>query len=342
MDPDLLYKGEYYYKSGVNDSMRAALKDVVENALRYVELKDFDSVIDIGSNDGTLLSNYLDTINKVAFEPSDAYIADKTSNVIIHDFFSADSVIYDSLSKVKIITACAMFYDLNDPLAFLKDVAQVLADDGVFIVQMNYLKSMVENCNFDNISHEHLCYYSLRDMESLLARVNMYVQDAELNGVNGGSIRLYIRKGKGQYTQRVQGLRQGENQWRINGAWSSEGAMMDIIYKMAIQANSIKMNLQRALAGRKVCALGASTRGYVILQYLGLEMDLIDRNPEKVGKSLGNMPILSEDTLDGYDCALILPYHFASEMASRYANYRGELITPIPEVRMVPRAHAMV
>ena len=122
VDPDLLYGHEYYYKSGVNDSMKRALKDVVENALRYVDLKDFDGVIDIGSNDGTLLSNYLDTINKIGFEPSDAYIADKTSNTIIHDFFSADSVIYDSLSKVKIITCCAMFYDLNDPLAFLKDV----------------------------------------------------------------------------------------------------------------------------------------------------------------------------------------------------------------------------
>ena len=220
-----------------------------------------------------------------------------------------------------------------------------MADDGVFIIQMNYLKSMVENCNFDNISHEHLCYYSLRDMDSLLARVGLYVQDAELNAVNGGSIRLYIRKGKSEYTQdvlsgsrRVQGLREEENRWRINGAWSDQGAMMDIIYKMVIQANSIKVNLQRAIAGRKVCALGASTRGYVILQYAGLELPLIDRNPEKVGKSLGNMSILHEDALDGYDIALILPYHFASEMSKRYAYYRGELICPIPEVRVLPRA----
>ena len=242
----------------------------------------------------------------------------------------------DIAPGAKIITCCAMFYDLNDPLAFLKDVAAVMADDGVFIIQMNYLKSMVENCNFDNISHEHLCYYSLRDMEALCARVNMYVQDAELNAVNGGSIRLYIRKGKGQYTQRVQGLREEENHWRINGAWSSEGAMMDIIYKMVIQANSIKVTLQRQLAGRKVCALGATTRGYVILQYCGLEIPLIDRNPDKIGKSLGNMPIFSEERLGDYDCALILPYHFVNEMRARYANYKGELIVPIPEVTLLP------
>ena len=333
VNPDLLYGGEYYYKSGVNDSMRAALKDVVDCARLKVDLIDGDGVIDIGSNDGTLLSNYPDSINKIGFEPSSAYLADKTSNVIIHDFFDRTVT-----PGVKIITACAMFYDLNDPLIFLKNVNEVLADDGVFIIQMNYLKSMVENCNFDNISHEHLCYYSLRDMDRLLARVNMYVQDAELNAVNGGSIRLYIRKGKGQFTQRVQALREDENHWRINGAWSDQGAMMDIIYKMVIQANSIKVTLQRQLANRKVCGLGASTRGYVILQYCGLELPLIDRNPEKVGKSLGNMPILSEDALGGYDCALILPYHFAEEMAARYAYYRGELITPIPEVRVLQRA----
>jgi hypothetical protein len=341
VNPEVLYKGEYYYKSGVNDSMRAALKDVVESAHRYTELKEFDHVIDIGSNDGTLLSFYPPKVYTIGFEPSkvkQTYCPD----MYIQKFFN--ETLYrinapEGRKRAKIITACAMFYDLEDPLRFLQDIYKVLDDEGVFIIQMNYLRAMVDNCNFDNISHEHLCYYSIRDMERLTERAGLYIEDAELNGVNGGSVRLYIRKDTDKpraKSNRFTELREKERIWYEDPVYDPEHpaaqpdkGVMDRIFNMEMNANFIAENLRDLVDGKRACAVGASTRGYVILQLARLELPLIDRNTEKVGKTLGNMPILSEKQIDDYEVGIVLPYHFMDEMRARYADNRIILINAI-------------
>jgi len=345
VNPRLLYGGEYYYRSGVNDSMRKALKDVVDSALKRVELYEGgDYVIDIGSNDGTLLSNYLTRtkqITTVGFEPS------RIEDVIepthrFHTFFNARSfnrIFKDA--RAKIITCCAMFYDLDDPVSFLKDVAKCLDNEGVFIIQMNYLKTMVDNCNFDNISHEHLCYYSLRDMIRITKEAGLYIEDAELNEVNGGSIRLYIRKMTDKpigQSDRLTRLREEERVWYeepVETYYDPESAgIKDRIANMRGNVFRIVEGLRNTIKDKRACAVGASTRGYVILQYASIELPLIDRNPDKVGRSLGNMPILGEEHIDDYEVGLVLPYHFIDEFKVRYKDFLkagGKLLKPLPE-----------
>jgi hypothetical protein len=329
-----MYREEYYYKSGVNQTMRAALADVVESAQRYTSLTDHDVVIDIGSNDGTLLSNYTKGY-KIGFEPSNV-AQDCPVYYRFHTYFSEREFHREFKGAVaKIITACAMFYDLDDPLTFLIDARDCLADDGVLVIQMNYIKTMVDNCNFDNISHEHLCYYSIKDMVGLLARASLYIEDAELNNVNGGSIRFYIRKQdtkpQGQSDRYVQ-LKEKE---RI---WYEELDIAQRLSGMELEARIIAHELHNTIEGKRACAIGASTRGYVILQFAGLELPLIERNAEKVGKTLGNMPILSEESIDDYEIGIILPYHFADEMQERYKKNKISLLVPIPQVKLLESA----
>jgi len=333
VDPDLLYKGDYYYKSGVNKTMREALKDVVDSARRYARLKDGDLVLDIGANDGTLLNNYpKQNLLRVGFEPSWMHMTHQYTQ--IPGYFTAQA--FRELfkdAKAKIVTACAMFYDVAHPIEFLQDVAEIMHDEGVFIIQMNYLKTMVDNCNFDNISHEHLCYYSIRDMIRITKEAGLYIEDAELNEVNGGSIRLYIRKMTDKPIGGSDRLRQLiEKEW----AWYEEPieglpnkGIIDRIDHMRFKSNQISTGLHGAIKDKRACAVGASTRGYVILQYVGLELPLIDRNPDKVGRSLGNMPILGEEHIDDYEVGIVLPYHFMDEMRARYKGKKIQLINAI-------------
>jgi hypothetical protein len=310
--------------------MRRALKDVVESAQKYIELKDTDYVVDIGANDGTLLRNYPRNINCVAYEPSDAIDMIRLDMIRIKKLFSNIDYINNGWPRAKIITAIAMFYDLNEPFFFLGECRSILDDEGVLIIQMNYLLTMVDNLSFDNISHEHLCYYSIRDMVHLCERANLYIQDAQLNDINGGSIRFYIKKitdkpsGK---SDRLAQLIEAEERWyELVDVWTR-------IRDMKSKVDAYDYTLRRQLSEGTPCAIGASTRGYVLLQYYGLDefIDIIiERNPEKIGKTLGNYTIKDEKALDEYDKALILPYFFRDEIRARSKDYKGEFLYPIP------------
>jgi hypothetical protein len=194
---------------------------------------------------------------------------------------------------------------------------------------MNYLKTMVDNCNFDNLSHEHLCYYSLRDMIRITKEAGLHIEDAEVNEVNGGSIRLYIRKVIDKPMANSDRLAQLREQERV---WYEERIIQGRIADMRHQAELICIDLFQLTKVKRACALGASTRGYVILQYAGLELPLIDKNRDKVGRSLGNMPILSEECIDDYEIGIVLPYHFMDEMMARYKDKKILLVNAIQPV----------
>ena len=211
VDHDILFK-KFWYRSSINERMREALRDIVVSAKRRCELKPTDWVLDIGTNDGELLLNYDASQCKIGFEPAKelAQEADKRlaasgsfSHKIIENYFNSVEALIpmvtgseDGLEKYRIITAAAMFYDLQEPLEFLYDVKAVLKDGGMFIVQMNYLRTMIRGLAFDNVSHEHLCYYDLTSLKKLVEKAGLKIFDVELNDVNAGSFRVYIDKGE--------------------------------------------------------------------------------------------------------------------------------------------------
>ncbi|MFQ5716519.1 MAG: class I SAM-dependent methyltransferase, partial [Nitrospinales bacterium] len=201
---EIMYSRFYWYRSGVTDTMRRALRDIAEQVETIARLETGDVVLDIGANDGTLLHSYsVEGIKKVGCEPADNLVDSlKTSaDYLIHDFWNYDA--YQKLAeshqlgKAKVVTAIGMFYDMEDPNQFVADVAKALAEDGVFVAQLMCLRPMLEKNDVGNICHEHLEYYSLESLRVLFERNGLEMFKLEENDVNGGSYRIYCRHARG-------------------------------------------------------------------------------------------------------------------------------------------------
>ncbi len=337
---ELMYARYYWYRSGVTDTMKKALRNITEQIESLIHLQKGDTVLDIGANDGTLLASYgVEGIKLVGCEPADNlidYLKEKT-NFVMHDFWDYDH--YKKLGKTKgfgkakVITAIGMFYDLEEPNKFIKDAADALTDDGIFVAQLMCLASMLDKNDIGNICHEHLEYYSLESLKYLFETNGLEIFKIEENDVNGGSYRIFARHYKGT------GIPLDEN--HTNEDILSFGQRIKENRDKCV--NFIKQEVSK---GKTVYIYGASTKGNVILQYYGLDSSLItaasERSPEKWGKyTIGTwIPIVSEEEARKAqpDYFLVLPWAFFSEFYKREKEWRkkgGKFIVPLPEFRVV-------
>jgi NDP-4-keto-2,6-dideoxyhexose 3-C-methyltransferase len=351
IDRDVLYK-KYWYKSGISTTMVKALVDIVSSAKKLVNLSSGGIVIDIGANDGTLLRQYkIDGLVTVGFEPSDlCKLANQGASKIINDYFNYPAFRKEfGDRKAKIITSISMFYDLEDPNTFVEDAKDCLDKDGLWIIQMNYLGLMLENNTYDNICHEHLEYYSLLSLSNLLSRHELEAFDVELNDVNGGSFRIYIRH-KGSH---IQGFAGSEERIEKQKAYEKRmGFQNRAVYdKFAEHIEKSKKELVSFLTeevrkGKKIFIYGASTRGLVVLQYAGIDNRLIkaatDMNPNKWGKYIvgTGIPIVSIEQYrrEKPDYLFVLPYHFLEEIREQeeaFLKAGGKLIVAIPKFKII-------
>lgn len=341
----------YWYRSGTNHSMTQELRDIARAATLALG-KDRFIALDIGCNDGTLLRAYdVARVHTIGFEPAKNLIqyAKKGVDVVINDFFNAYAYGQQVGHKADIVTSIAMFYDLDDPNEFVHDVADVMADDGVWVIQMADLKSMLDRNMWDNICHEHLEYYSLIALENLLYRHGFYVADIEQNDVNGGSIRVFVRKlgnlsyGPPNSTSAVLDMRRAELEDKLDTA-APYAAFGERVRKLTTEL--VTLIKDEVALGKKVYAYGASTKGNTLLQYAGLDFRTItaaaERNPDKWGKlTVGTqIPIISEEQAraDSPDYFLVLPWHFRDEFLSRekgYLDSGGSFIFPLPKLEVV-------
>jgi NDP-4-keto-2,6-dideoxyhexose 3-C-methyltransferase len=352
--PEMMYK-QYWYKSGISTTIRNDLQSIVSKAEKLAELKDKDIIVDIGCNDGTLLRFYKNrNLVRVGFEPATNLIKEAKvgTSKIVNNFFNYDDFKKEfGNKKAKIITAISMFYDLEDPNKFLDDITNILDFSGVFIIQQNYIVSMLEQNAFDNICHEHLEYYSLFSLENLLKIHNLEVFDIELNNINGGSFRTYIRfrgssvKSFPGAEDRVKKIRENESRLGLHNK--------KIYQEFASRVNDIKEKLTNSIKteiekGKKIYIYGASTRGNVTLQFCGIDNKMItaatDKNPEKWGKKIvGSMvPIIPIEQYrkDRPDYLLVLPWHFFEEIKEQekeYFNSGGKFIVPLPDFKIVKK-----
>lgn len=350
---DIMYS-DYWYASGVNQTMRDALADITRSAIDFVSLVAGDVVVDIGCNDGTLLKSYKlinSDLNLVGFDPAKNFVGAQGEGFLrINDYFNKAS--YSAAlgaKKAKIVTSIAMFYDLEDPITFSSEIADILDDNGIWILQMADLPNMLKHNMFDNICHEHVTYYHLAPMEYLLKRCNMKLVDVEMNQVNGSSYRFYIRKNTGQEPSKEAMKRIAKVRFdEFNMALDTDSPYEK--FKDNIERNKNDLlffiNQERA-KGKKVFVYGASTKGNVLLQYCELNEEIIpyaaERNPRKWGtKTLGSgIPIVSEEDARAMnpDYFLVLPYHFLDEMLVREQDFitrGGKFIVPVPHVKLVP------
>ncbi len=350
--PGSILYHSYWYRSGVNQTMTTNLHEIASQAAELVGLGPGELVIDIGCNDGTLLDGYgVSDLRYLGFDPSDVgrYAVAKGYEVV-RDFYSYEQLrLRHAEQKARIITSIAMFYDLEYPGAFVEDVARALADDGVWVMELHYLATMLETGQFDAIVHEHLEYYSLAVIERLLADAGLAVVRAELNDINGGSLRLFIRHAgrlgsEGDDAEKLQRLRIREFEMALDAPEPYER-----FASAAAQVRDDLSALCRRLVedGKTIHVYGASTKGNTILQYAGIDRTLIpyaaDRNPDKHGsETIGTeIPIISEEQSREMkpDYYLALPWHFMEEFLERereFVDRGGRFIVPVPTVRLVP------
>jgi NDP-4-keto-2,6-dideoxyhexose 3-C-methyltransferase len=351
---ELLYAGNYWYTSGITQTMRDALRDITKNVEDNFDLKAGDVVLDIGSNDGTMLRSYqipgIVTVGcepAKTFSPGSQYDGSKGLDHFINDFWTLENYHKVLDKKAKVVTAIGMFYDMEDPNQFIKDAADVMTDDGVFIAQLMCLKNMLETNDVGNICHEHLEYYSLQSLDYLFNNNGLEIFDIEENNVNGGSYRLFCRK-TGSSVEAPEGSLE-----RLLQAYTAEinfdkpEVHLDFFQRLEDNKKQcVDFIKQEVENGKRVWVYGASTKGNVILQYYGLDHTLIEaaseRTERKWGKyTVGSMiPIVSEEEARKAqpDYFLVLPYAFFDEMYEREKEWRdkgGKFIVPLPKFRVV-------
>lgn len=355
-----LYRN-YWYRSGVNRTMREALADISNKAEMLMHLREGDTVLDIGCNDGTLLASYkTEDIYKIGFDPAEnlASLSQEVADKIAVVFFDSEAFQRDPCLREhcpKIVTSIAMFYDLEDPNQFVADVKAVMHPDGLWVAQMSYLPLMLKQNAFDNICHEHLEYYSLQSFEYLLNLHDFEIVDVELNDVNGGSFRTYVRNlgadkdcfgdetCRGMAAERVRMLREQEVEMGLD---DKEIYAEFAMWTKRVKGDVVGFIREQTQRGRTVYIYGASTKGNTLLQYFGLDSSFIvaasERNPNKWGRmTVGtHIPIVSEAEARSAkpDYFLVLPWHFIEEFKRREIDFLsagGRFILPAPHFSLL-------
>ena len=355
---DIMYE-KYWYRSGINKTMTEELKGIAQRASSLIKCEKNDIVLDIGCNDGTLLRFYGSNLCKVGFDPAKNLrkYAEKYADLVVTDYFTAQGYFNKLDKKAKIITSIAMFYDLEEPHKFVDDINAVLDTEGLWIVQMSYMPLMLKQLAFDNICHEHLEYYSLSSFEYLIKQHDLRIVDVELNDINGGSFRVYVRKDASDehlfatapYRDvceiRIKSLLEYESKLNLSEPETYTSWFKKILELKRETVDFIKSERSK---GKTIWGYGASTKGNTLLQWYGLDNTLIDaiaeRNPTKYGKrTVGtNIPIKSEAEMRqaNPDYLLILPWHFISEFRNRekeYLNSGGKFIVPCPKFEVTSK-----
>lgn len=346
--PEVLYSA-YWYRSGTNNTMRQHLKSIAEEATGLVG-KPNARVLDIGCNDGTLLNSYPEGFEKFGIDPSDVAQEIKGDVKVVQGIFPSEELV-EALQgqQCDIVTSIAMFYDLENPIAFTQGIRDILDPEGIWIFEMSYMPTMLSMTSYDTICHEHLEYYSLAIIEYILKQAGMKVFNVSQNSINGGSLRCYASRAgnftykKPEWTQNVKAMRQEEFTLELDTNKPYKN-FQDRVNVHKEELTSLLKKLKRE--GKKIHIYGASTKGNTILQWCGIDNRIIDcaaeRNPDKYGAyTLGtDIPIISEadSRAKNPDYYLVLPWHFKEEFIERERETLSKgigLIFPLPNIEVI-------
>lgn len=333
--PDLLYE-QYFYRSNVSNTMRRDLADVVRDVTGRVKFRKNDAVLDIGCNDGLMLSMFPDTVKRYGIDPAKNidWSHLPKSITIVNDYFPSPQLLN---KKFRAITTTAMFYDLNDPNKALQDLKMILADDGILTIQVSYLYDTIRDMNFYDVCHEHLEYYSLKTLMYLMKRNGLVVFDASTNAVNGGSIRIMAmhEEAKPEVSENILYLLLRESALRLEEPFTYN------VFSRLIDLNTARVKQFIERQNGLVIGLGASTKGNVMLQLCGIGKNLLpyisERNPMKVGlRTLGtDIELISEEAARSMrpEYIFVIPWNFKAEIVDRereYLDQGGKFIFIMP------------
>lgn len=341
-----MYGENYGYRSGLNASMVAHLNSKVERILKMVELKAGDLVIDIGSNDSTTLQAYPTSGPVlVGVDPTGIKFHNYYPKHIqlIPDFFSS-KLVKEKFpeKKAKVVTSFSMFYDLEDPMGFMQQVYDVLADDGIWVFEQSYMPTMLDTNSYDTVCHEHLEFYALRQIKWMADKVGFKILDVEFNDINGGSFSVTVAKANGDLSvlPSVQKILNDEVTKGLDTLVPYMAFAERVVKTRADLLNFIKTAHSN---NKTVSVLGASTKGNVLLQYCNLttkEVDYVGEvNSEKFGCFTPGtwVPIVSESELleKKPDYLIVLPWHFRKFFISNNKLTGMTLVFPLPNLEVV-------
>ncbi len=345
-----LYGQHYGYRSGLNQAMVAHLRATAAALQQQVGLRAGDSVLDIGSNDGTFLGSFAPgQYRLLGMDPSAAKFRQyyRPDIALVPEFFSAASYARQhGGTPARLVTSIAMFYDLPDPLAFARDVASILAPDGLWHTEQSYLPAMLAANAYDTVCHEHLEYYALAQLVRVAEQTGLKIVALAANDVNGGSFAVTLAHRAAPYPAATAAVARWLAQERALGL-DTERPLSAFQERVVAHRAHVRAELARLhAAGRRVLGYGASTKGNVLLQYCGITPDLLpaiaEVNPDKFGAFTPGtgIPIIPEGEARAQrpDYFLVLPWHFRRTLVQREAAYLqagGRMIFPLPQWEVV-------
>ena len=346
---DEMYGDNYGYRSGLNANMVRHLTHKIKTLEHLVNLSDQDLVIDIGSNDATSLKAYTKKCTKVGIDPTGMKFKNfYTDNIdLIPDFFSKEtfSKKYPS-NKAKIVTSIAMFYDLEDPASFVRDVENVLSETGIWHFEQSYMPSMLRSNAYDTVCHEHLEFYSFKVIKNLLEACGLRIIDVQMNSINGGSFAVTACKKNAPYRSNhpvIEWMLRQEDDMRLD----TPRPYRNFEERVYQHRKNLRDLIDALISdGKTIFGYGASTKGNVLLQFCGLTSKHItyiaDVNPDKFGCYTPgtHIPIISEEEARKMkpDYFLVFPWHFKYSILEREQEFTengGKFIFPLPEIEIV-------
>ena len=349
-----LYEHEYGYRSGINNTMRAHLKQYQEEILSKVSLKPGDTIVDIGSNDATMLKYWSSDLRCIGVDPTGTQFKeyyDKSNIELIPTYFTIENISPLIKKKsVKVVSSISMFYDLQDPVKFARDIHEILADDGIWTCEQSYLLTMLKRNSIDTICHEHLEYYALTQIKEIADRSGFTIIDVLFNNCNGGSFRIYFAKTGTELARSppeyIENILHEEQDYGIkkNETYNTfmENCKNEVI-KLKQFIETVNSN------GKCVYIYGASTKGNCLLQFAEIgEKHIkyaVERNPNKIGKMTSTgIRIIGEEEMrqNPPDYLLVLPWHFREEIIAResdFLNGGGQFIFPFPHFEIYSGEH---
>jgi NDP-4-keto-2,6-dideoxyhexose 3-C-methyltransferase len=350
VSPEEMYSQSYGYRSGINQTMRMHLKGIVQRIQEIVDLKPGDVTLDIGSNDATLLKYYkIKGLGRIGIDPTGEQFSEYYTDDIelISDYFTSSNYlsVYPD-RKAKVITSIAMFYDLETPMKFVKDIERILDPNGIWVFEQSYMPTMLKLNSFDTVCHEHLEYYALKQIDWMLRKNQLRIFDVELNEINGGSFRVYACHNNSAIKsnrEKIDSTLFNEDKSDLDSALPYQ-EFKERVFRIKDELYDF-LYTEKA-KGRAIYIYGASTKGNVLLQFCNIDSTLItaaaDRNPEKWGRRTPatHIPIISEEDARKAkpDYFLVLPWHFRREFIEReraFLSGGGRFIFPLPEIEII-------
>lgn len=344
VDKEIIFPKSYPYTSSTTKILRDNFKDLANKCFSNFSIFKNDLILDIGSNDGNLLSNFKKKMKVVGITPENiGKLAIKKGIPTILDYFNnkSSNKFLENFGKAKIITATNVFAHIDNPNELTKNVKKCLADDGIFIVEIHYATSLIKTLQYDTIYHEHMRYYTLYSLIKLLNKNGLYIFDAELIPTHGGSLRIYSSKVKIKKTNQIKNILKDEKKYL------TKNKILEFVKKVHHSKFSLlKIIKEIKIRNKKIFAVGAPSRATTLVNFVGLDNYSIDyilekSGSHKIGKHMPgtNIPVVDENILRSKkaDYLLILSWHISKDLIKifRSNGYKGKFIIPLSKPKII-------